>query len=131
MKDFEAIIKEQDNEINRQKNYIIDELKVNIGRHCMETKQLAQEISEIKSQLANKSYSSVLQSNLNTIHAKSAKNFVIIKPKNENQNCKLTEMEAKNIVIANKLRTGVKNIRNISKGGVIMECDTSEDIDNY
>jgi hypothetical protein len=35
MEDFEAIIKEQDNEINRQKNYIIDELKVNIGRHCM------------------------------------------------------------------------------------------------
>jgi hypothetical protein len=38
-------------------------------------------------------------------------------------------MEAKNIVIANKLRIGVKNIRNISKGGVIMECDTSEDTD--
>jgi hypothetical protein len=129
LSDFIGIIKNQDNVINQQKSYIINELKETNGRQFLQTKQLTEEIAEIKSQLLNKSYASVLKTNNSNVRPKPARNLVIIRPQNESQDCKQTEMQAKHIIISNKLNIGVKYIKNISKGGVVLDCDANEDTD--
>jgi hypothetical protein len=58
------------------------------------------------------------------------RNVIIIKPKDESINCKQTENIAKNIIISQQCKVGVKRVKNISKGGIAIECSTPEECDS-
>jgi hypothetical protein len=132
LQDFQTLVKNQNFALINKEKEINCKLRSHIDRHYCETKQLSQQIAEIKDCLANKSYSAALQSSTTTLQSscvektvQKTKNLVIIRPNNEAAKCKQTETAIKSLFISNKIC--VKNVRNISKGGIIVEFETSEE----
>lgn len=65
-------------------------------------------------------YSSVL---------KKKNEVIVIKPKNEKQNCQQTQKEMKDKIDLNKIAVGVDRISNITKGGVAINCSNKDSKD--
>jgi hypothetical protein len=85
---------------------------------------------EIREQLFSKSYSSVVKTSpLPPVENTNTKHTIIVKPNNDNSNCKQTEDIVKNIIIANNCKIGVKRVKNISKVGIAIECSPAEECD--
>lgn len=59
-------------------------------------------------------------------YADVAKNVVIIKPKKE-QESNTTKQDIQKYIRPQDLEVGIAGVRNISKGGMIIECDKKED----
>ncbi|KAK9728655.1 hypothetical protein QE152_g17113 [Popillia japonica] len=51
---------------------------------------------------------------------------IVVKPVNDKQNCQQTQQEMKDKINLNKIAVGVDKIRNISKGGVVINCTSKE-----
>ncbi|KAK9727814.1 hypothetical protein QE152_g18991 [Popillia japonica] len=51
---------------------------------------------------------------------------IVVKPANDKQNCQQTQQEMKDKINLNKITVGVDKIRNISKGGVVINCTSKE-----
>jgi len=74
-----------------------------------------------------KIYSSVLRTNGKQLDGNTSKILVIIKPKKSGINSKQTTNEVKKIAKKYKLNTGVKSIKDISNGGLIIDCNNKEE----
>jgi hypothetical protein len=84
-------------------------------------------MQEIKQLIGNKSYSSAVKTSLPSIEDNQSKNLLIIKPKDNNKKSFETEKMAKSILNKNNCNIQVRNARKISKGGIAIECNTSEE----
>jgi hypothetical protein len=124
------IIKSQNLIIIKQQNEINIELRERNDRHISDIQHVSKQIMEIKEQLLSKSYSSVVKTSpLPPVENTNTKHTIIVKPNNDNSNCKQTEDIVKNIIIANNCKIGVKGVKNISKGGIAIECSSAEECD--
>jgi hypothetical protein len=130
LKELKNIIKQQNLIILNQEKYINNELKVNNERYFDTTQQLREEINVIKQHLFTKSYSEAVKTQLEPQKVESSQEVVIIRPKSESDDVNKTAALAKQIIVSKQLKTKVKNIRNITKGGIVIECGSAEDCDS-
>jgi len=130
---FIKIINEQNLMINNLQNKINVEMQAMNDRHlhvlCDINKSIAIINNNIRSNsgpnITTKSYSSVIQSRKSSPQEReSIDNLIIIKPKDCRMKSFETEKIAKTIINQNKGKTFVKNARKISKGGLILECNS-------
>lgn len=68
------------------------------------------------SDTAKITYSEVLKNN---------NDVIVVRPKNSTQKCEITQKEIKNQIDPGKLAIGIENVKNISKGGVVIRCTDS------
>jgi hypothetical protein len=124
-KDFKNIIHNQSELIIELKLKINCDLDQRFERHCIEIENINKQLSVINNKIsANnniKTYSSALQSNSISFNNKN-ENLVVIKPKNETMPAMQTTRVVRQIAEKHKLNTGVKNIKSIAKGGIIINC---------
>jgi hypothetical protein len=129
-KELKLIIKSQNLIIIKQQNEINIELRGWNDRHISDIQNVSKQIVEIKEQLFSKSYSSVVKTSpLPLVENTNTKHTIIVKPNNDKTNCKQTEDIVKNIIITNNCKIGVKRVKNISKGGIAIECSSIEECD--
>jgi len=127
VEEFKSLINSQNNVIIEQKSHISNVLQTQVDRHFNATQALSQQIEEIKQMIGNKSYSTAVKTSLSSKEDSQPKNLIIIKPKDNNKKSFETEKMAKSIVNKNNCNIRVKNARKISKGGITIECQTSEE----
>lgn len=66
----------------------------------------------------NKSYSDILKKNNSEV--------IVVKPKNANQECKQTQKDVKTKIDPSKIAVGVESIKNVSKGGIVINCTNND-----
>jgi hypothetical protein len=142
LEEFKSLINSQNSVINKQKNHINYVLQTQVDSHFSATQTLCQQIQEIKQLIGNKShslvkidgnsgpklYSTALKTKIEVINENVPKNLIIIKPKKDGMNSKQTENVIREIVIKSKLNVEINSVKNISKGGLLINCGKSEDM---
>jgi hypothetical protein len=121
--EFKKLILNQNNLINKLKNELCSEVKASNGLHLEYLEKISQEISQLKESSFSKSFSDVVRSTT-IAEIKRQQHVVVIKP-NVNKGLKTcvdTQKALKSAVSPQQINIGVKRIKNISGGGLIVEC---------
>ncbi len=98
------------------------------ARHYDLLVNISQQISELKEQSSIKTYSEVVRSDPSP-KSENPQHVVIIKPNKEKgiKTSTETEKALKSAVDPHKLQSGVKRIKNISDGGLVVECRSDKE----
>lgn len=88
-------------------------------------KTIQESLSKVSEQISNSplvpkkpSYSSV---------AKSGNAVIVVKPKDITQSSDSTKSAVKNVINASEFK--IQGVRNVNKGGIVIECDTKDEIE--
>jgi hypothetical protein len=112
----------QHNLIKNQENVIFSEMSAQRDRHLDALEIITNDLKSIKYELSSKTtYSSILKKDLPQEEI-SGHHVVIIKPKNDTSKSSETEKLIKTCVSPQKLKIGIRKLKPISKGGVVIEC---------
>jgi hypothetical protein len=114
--------------INNQNWKITSELKAMNDRHIEELSNVNKQLLQLNSNFGSKSYASAVRSTAPVMRNKRPENVIIIRSKDTTKTSKKTEELTKNIVLKNKLKTGVQNINSITKGGIALKCGSDQDL---
>jgi hypothetical protein len=124
--DLEKLINEQNSLINKQKILIENEFKMQSERHIDIINNVNKRLENIENNFVNKSYSQVVSNHSMNLN-KNERHVVVIRPSDKNKTSIETENEIKNIIKPNVLKINIKSKRQISRGGVLIECETKDE----
>jgi hypothetical protein len=97
--------------------------------------EVKQQLSDIYTKIGTntmvRSYPSVAQQNIGNEIQNKTKNLIVIKPIIETIDCNQTIKMAEKIVNSNKLKVGVKRIKSVSKGAILLECDDRQEMETF
>ncbi len=131
--EFENLVKEQNLTIIKLENQIVDELRANSDRHYSALENVNKHLIEIKNQISGpitgQSFADVLKRTPQEADNHQTKHVVIIKPKDSTIKSNTTERMAKDVISKNRSIV-VKNAKRISKGGIVLECESEKDCKN-
>ncbi len=125
---LKKIIVSQQEVIKEYQNKIITEIEQKNARHYDLLVNISQHIFELKEQSSIKTYSEVVRSD-SSPKSENRQHVVIIRPNKEKgiKTSTETEKALKSAVDPHKLQLGIKRIKNISEGGLVVECRSDKE----
>jgi hypothetical protein len=126
--DLEKLINEQNLLISKQKFIIESEFKEQSERHIDVIYNVNKRLENIENKFINKSYSEVVSNHLENQN-KNERYVVVIRLSDTTKTSIDTENEIKNIIKPNVLKINIKSKRQISRRGVLIECQTNDECD--
>jgi hypothetical protein len=130
--ELEAIIREQSVLIKCLKSSSNAEFGAFSKQQQNVNKEIFQKLEEIQQQLSAPKYSTIVKRNLESnaftekVEMKS-ENVLIVRPVAENVKSNETEKILKSVLINSKKNIAINNIKFISKGGLAVNCGSTED----
>jgi hypothetical protein len=115
--------------IKKYETEIVIENQNKNSRHYSLLDTISKQLLEFKGQLLPKSYANAVASDPYSTEEKPYQHIVIIKPKDTKITSTETEKWLKTAVDPQKLKIGIKRKKQISNGGVIIECRNDSECD--
>jgi hypothetical protein len=122
----DVVIKQNDI-IIRYENEISTQVSQQNDRHYNAVVNIEKQLQEMNQNLFNRSYSEALKSTPVLKMANKSQHVVIVRPDDKNIASTETEKLLKKTINPQQLKIGVKRVKNIRDGGVLIECRTEEE----